>query len=270
MALDRKVNVADLHRVRGAVAGGAIGLLALVSSAFGAASPSQAPVLEVGVPTTTQLSSRGPAGWFRIGEPLLAADEVRFTVDSDGGRYSGVDVRLCLAPATDDFDQADREGECSSPGYTGSLPHVDLGDGKYRRTLVWDRDRTDGFLIIRAGCGACSADTDTVTVGLESHTHAVRVGTPTLVRAGARLVSTAAVRLTDNTNAPNGLAGYAKVGFDGGKPRTVATGVVTGGRLRLRVAPPRTARRATVRMCVQATTGWTGACSAAVKVAFAR
>jgi hypothetical protein len=235
------------------------------SGATGANAPSRAESLQFGVPFSGTLSRDERYAWVRPPASLLPADQLQFTTDSDGGSGSA-DLRVCLAPATDDFGQTDTEDACGSPGYTHTVPGVDIAPGKFRRTLQWDRPATSGFILVTFGCGACGVRADSYTLTLEKQIHQVRVGSVSVRRGHPSWRATAAARLTDNTFAPAGHPGYLELRYGHGKPIRTGRGTVEDGMFRLRFRPRRGARRATVRICTTPVGSDKKSCSARTRV----
>jgi hypothetical protein len=191
-----------------------------------------------------------PDEWLRTPEPFLPGDRIQLALINDGGDTRTGDLRVCLAPATDDFGQKDMEKACGAPGYPSSLPNNDLQQtGKFRRTLVWNGRKTTGFILLRAGCGACGLSAANPTITLERQVHLVRLGSPSARRSGRKWIVSVSARLTDNSPAPNGHRAKLEVGFDGGPLRLVARGAVSGGFAKLAFRSPAKAKVATVRVC---------------------
>jgi hypothetical protein len=226
-----------------------LGLAAAVvvaTNAWAGASPSSATPLTVGVPFTATVRSGSEYEWLRLPQRLLPSDRVRFTMDSNGVTAN---MRVCLAPDTDDFGQQDMESACSAPGYTGDIPHVDMDSGKFRRTLDWNDDATNGFVLVTSGCGACTDRDVTFTITLEAQIHQVRLGTPKVTRSGRHVTVSAPALLTDNSAAPDGHPGSLHVRYPGRKFRSVAQGTVSAGALNMGFKAKRRYRKATVRLC---------------------
>ena len=238
------------------------------SGATGANAPSRAETLQFGVPFSGTLNRQEAYAWLRLPEPLLPADQIQFTTDSDGGSAGTADLRVCLGPATDDFGQSDMEDACGSPGYPHSVPGVDVEAGKFRRTLKWDRPTTSGFILVTYGCGACGVRTNNFTLGLEKQIHQVRLGSLTVRRGRPFWFVTAAARLTDNSFAPAGHAGYLELRYDGGETIRTGRGAVTDGAFRLRFRPRKGAKRARVRICTTPVGSDNKSCSPRTRVRF--
>lgn len=172
-----KRSLAGLGRNQQRPAAWLIGLLALAtlatcviapSATAAPDKPSTAQPLQIGAPYSQSLPDRvrnypGYA-WLRLPEPMNPGDELTFAVEAD------TRIRLCLAPDADDFGQADMEGQCGTYGYTGHLEHIDLGSGKYRRTLKWSAPSSHGFLLVVGDSDCCWRVTTIYSVLLEGIT----------------------------------------------------------------------------------------------------
>jgi hypothetical protein len=222
-------------------------------------------MLQLGVPYSGTLESNGDASgyeWLRPPMTLFPADLLQFTLQNDGGAgYGGVNIRVCLAPSTDDFGQQDMENACDSPGYTSKIPAVDLSRGKFRRTITWSGRRTDGFILVKAGCGFCDDHPAHYTITVEAQVHKVRLGSLVVSRHGAFTIVTTAVRLTDNSAAPDGLK--ASLDVLSGTTRAHVVGATHAGQLALKFKPLAGAKTAKLRMCVTQVGSDRLSCSAA-------
>lgn len=212
--------------------------------------PSAGTPLQYGVPYSATLTLHGgPYEWLTSPELFLPGDRLQLAVDSDGGPLGGANLRVCLVPATDDFGQKDTENGCDGPGYTSDYEYFDVSKGKFRRTLSWTSAKSKGFVIVGAGCGACGTKTDTFSIILEKHIHAVRLGTLAVKHAGQAWRASVATLLTDNTNVPNGHKGTLEVAYNGGKPKIVSHATTKGGRLTFAFRVPSKTRSAVARAC---------------------
>lgn len=221
-----------------------------VTIALAGESPSTAPTLEPGTPFSDQTRTRGERyAWFKLPERLLPSDTVQLAVESSTPNY-GTQLRLCLEPATDDYGQKAAEDACGDTGYTGSVPHVDVVEGKARVVLAWDRGATTGFVTAISGCGACGGGTfeSTVTVTLEKQIHQVRLGIPKATHNGRDWKLRTSVRLLDNSVVPDGSRGFALVTVDGKQPVRLR-GATRNGVLTLGFKAPSSSKRAVARVC---------------------
>lgn len=130
--------------------------------------PSTAHQLQIGVPWSSSLPAQGVSGgreWLRLPEPMGPGDKITFASDADSR------TRYCLIPAVDDFGAADAADSCGSNNYVGTVPHVDLYAGKYRRTLKWTAPESHGFLHVVGDGDCCSKVTTVYSVMVERIDH---------------------------------------------------------------------------------------------------
>lgn len=144
-------------------------LLCLIPSTGAMAAPdkpSKAHHLEIGVAYSSSIpdEDRNDAGhhWLRLPDSMNPGDEITFAIDTDS------EIRLCLVPDVDDFGQLDVEEGCDVHGYTSDYEHIDLGAGKYRRTMKWTENSGPGFMLVVGDYDCCRRVTTVYSLLIEN------------------------------------------------------------------------------------------------------
>ena len=247
-----------------AVRGLGLGVLiaALVAGAALAASnsPSTAFQLKLGVPYSSTIDrSKAATEWLKLPSYMRPGDTLTFAAES-----SDSSIRFCLVPAVDDFAQKDTQARCDGPGYTSAFAHADIDQGKYRRTLDWEMEAGDGFLLVQPGCGACGRKIWTYSITVEQVITRVNIGMPALEHSPRKVSIVAATTLGDNSSAPDGIPGRLLWRMSDDAPfQPLSTATTSGGRLALNGTLPPYASGKTIELsaCVDQIGGGEPRCS---------